>query len=129
MTPARCHLCNADRCHISDLLQSRRESVTVDDAIAILNHALYLDFDAFQNLVERRVACNADLADHPTIQVATTPERDRFAVGLLGVLNGLFGVDANGDGPITGVYSEDNELLRFDRTDRVAHLVTAQDPA
>lgn len=85
-----------------------KESVTIDEAIALLNEAVDLDADAMHRLVNKRVRCNAALADHPAIQVLNSAPS---AVGLLGILNGLFGVDERGWGAITAVY--DGEKLAY----------------
>jgi len=66
--------------------------ITPEDAIKVLNEALGCDHDAIKALIECRVSCNEELANHPTIQVrAYDPEG--YKVGLLGILNGLFGSD------------------------------------
>ena len=67
-------------------------SITPEDAIKVLNEALEIDCDAIKALIEYRVLCNEKLADHPSIQVrAYDPEG--LKVGLLGIINGLFGSD------------------------------------
>jgi hypothetical protein len=71
---------------------------SVDHALQILNEMLAADPDAAKSLVETRVLCNEVLADHLTIQVMGDP--DGFRVGLLGVLNGIFGTEGDGGGPI-----------------------------
>lgn len=81
-----------------------RETVTIDDAIALLNEALRLDPNAMNALIDARVVCNSALAEHPTIQVDGRTEAPR--VGILGVLNGLFGVREDGWGPITAMVDE-----------------------
>lgn len=90
-----------------------RPSVTVDQAIALLNEALKADPLAITVLIAGRVECNAQLADHPTIQCGA--EARAFTVGPLGILNGLFGVDARGYGPISAVV-DDGAVIRFERT-------------
>jgi len=82
--------------------------ITPDDAILVLNEAVRADPEAVLALVEYRVPCNDALADHPSIQVrninpppdtskmdATNPallaQVKTCEVGLLGILNGLFG--------------------------------------
>ena len=82
-----------------------KESVTVDEVVEILNSVLAADRVVAEMLVEARVPCNA-LIDHPTIQVLLedgAPTKAR--VGLLGILNGVFGVDGEGHGPIHAVYA------------------------
>jgi hypothetical protein len=64
-------------------------------------------------LINVHVACNQAMADHPTVQVAQL-EDGTFAVGLLGILNGLFGADENGQGYIAAGHDEE-ELVWFCR--------------
>jgi hypothetical protein len=87
-----------------------RESVTIDETIVLLNQALALDRVAMTQLMDARVRCSLALADHPTIQAASSEEAVRLgvvtsdeqpcAVGLLGIVNGLFGSSADGYGAI-----------------------------
>lgn len=84
-----------------------QKSITPYDVVALLNEAVKLDPAAMHALVESRVPCNEALADHPTIQVSVYDERTgeptpgQFKVGILGILNGLFGTDSAGWGCIT----------------------------
>ncbi|MDD4402022.1 MAG: hypothetical protein PHI24_09135 [Desulfitobacteriaceae bacterium] len=97
-----------------------KESVTVDDVIALLNEAIALDPDAMHSLVSARVTCNDALARHSTIQVAL--EDREFKVGIIGILNGIFGKNERGLGPVAGIFnfSLENEaapvLTTFVRT-------------
>lgn len=101
--------------------------ITPDDAILVLNEAVRADPDAVLALMEHRVPCNDDLGDHPTIQVrvinpppappnadATNPAilapPKTCEVGLLGIINGIFGAYPNGHskagwGPIMAEYA------------------------
>lgn len=94
-----------------------KESITIQDAIDLLNDALKDDPKAIQQLVEARVECNHQLADHKTIQVANYHlEKDKFQVGLLGIINGMFGIDEKGYGPVTAFIEDDGTIIRFERT-------------
>lgn len=86
---------------------------TVDEAIDVLNAAKEADLDAIQALVGHRVPCNERLANHPTVQVGRRLEP--FSVGMLGIINGLFGVDEKEWGFIGAEYKGDGTLLRFVR--------------
>jgi len=90
-------------------------SVTADDVIRVLKEAFDLDPTAIQILIDHRVPCNEALADHPTIQVGTAenwrkyrpkshnlPKNAVHTIGLLGLLNGVFGKPDGG--PIAGAY-------------------------
>jgi len=98
-----------------------REQLGLDEAIMFLNEVVALDRHAIQRLVGERQQCNQSLADHPSVQVGGVPD-GRWEVGILGILNGLFGAfgpeaaEREGWGPIAAVY-EDGLLVRFERTD------------
>ena len=93
------------------------KTVSFQEVIDVLNGALALDREAVEVLVEQRVPCNEALADHPTIQVQG--DDSGAAVGLLGVLNGLFGTDEEGWGPIAAVFDDDDgHLIRFEVASR-----------
>ena len=94
-------------------------SVTVQDAVGMLNRALAADRPAIAALIANRMPCNEALADDPTIQVGR--QHGGFNVGMLGILNGLFGVDGAGWGSIAGVFEDSptdpkgpRDLVRFE---------------
>lgn len=82
------------------------KSVTVQDVIALLNEAAKLDLAAIRALVDHQVPCNCGLADHPTIQVGCTEDGDP-RLGVIGIINGLFGVDENAHGPVIADVPDD----------------------
>ena len=90
------------------------KTVSVSEAISFLNELIKLDKAAMTALAETRVLCNESLANHPTVQVSTAPEGEK--VGLLGILNGLFGVDEKGWGFITAVFDDDGQIIEFRET-------------
>jgi hypothetical protein len=67
----------------------------IQSAVRLLNEALERDPDALTQLVNLRVACNEQLAQHPTIQVHKFGEVHK--VGILGLLNGALGGGPSGD--------------------------------
>ena len=67
-----------------------RESITVDQALEVLNRAVDSDREAIQNLIDCRVCCNDKLSADPEIQVGIY-HIGKPTVGVLGLLNGLFG--------------------------------------
>lgn len=108
------------------------DTITIEDAIRVLNRMLEADPVATQSLVQKRVPCNQALANDPMVQVHSTPvfrikpgplgrhvgERigQDHKVGLLGVVNGLFGKDGDDWGPIAAVYDDHTgRLQRFTR--------------
>jgi hypothetical protein len=83
-----------------------KNHITIDETVIFLNELIEIDKSAIAALIANRVPCNKKLADHPTVQVSA--QNDGFHVGLLGILNGLFGTLENGHGPITFVFSDGN---------------------
>lgn len=70
-------------------------------AVNLLNEFHNLDYNACAKLFGTYAACNADVANHPTIQCGQRPAKLRragghvvpapeYEVGLVGLLNGLF---------------------------------------
>jgi len=108
------------------------DTITIEDALTVLNRMLAADPVATQKLVQGRVPCSDALAEDPTVQVYSTPiynikpgKMGRHVgevvgqdhkVGLLGVINGMFGKDEDDWGPIAAVYDDDTgKLQRFTR--------------
>jgi|GEM_PF-935247 len=93
-----------------------KESVTIDAAIEVLNQAVEADPEAMRALIAHRVPCNEKMASHPTIQVAAAGASGRSArVGMLGILNGMFGVDEHGWGRIAAVLEPGDKVKEFVR--------------
>lgn len=89
--------------------------------VDFLNRLVRTDAEAVSKLMEIRVDCNEDLADHPTVQVLA-PEGKPPKVGLLGMLNGYFGTFEDGPkqgwGPISMVVDDKDmrTVQRFELT-------------
>lgn len=95
-----------------------KESITIDDTIELLNQMLQLAPETVKHLIDARVSCNAALADHPAIQVRryNTHKGTSYEIGILGILNGLFGADENGYAPIAVCANKDNgSIVQFRR--------------
>lgn len=91
---------------------------SIDEALAervitLLNELVEIDRDAIEKLVNYRVACNRKLGEHPTVQVGI--EDDVHRVGLVGILNGVVGVDDYLNGAVAVEYGKDGKLVRFVR--------------
>ena len=86
------------------------KSVTVNQTIEVLNRALAEDAVAVTALIGYRVPCNGALADDVTIQVGRAD--GGWDVGLLGIINGIFGVRADGWGYIAAE-TDGPRLVRF----------------
>lgn len=82
------------------------EIVKVKDIIKVLNEALKIDGNAINELFSKRVEVNNKLANHKSIQVRQQKEEKTCTLSILGLLNGIIGIDKNVYGPITAYYSE-----------------------
>lgn len=91
-----------------------QETLTLDKTIEFMNELVEADAKAIEMLVETRVPCTDDLAEHPTLQV-TGYGTDAPKLGLLGILNGLFGIDGDGWGAIAAVFDDEGRLTHFKR--------------
>jgi hypothetical protein len=81
--------------------------------IDFLNSLILLDKDAVSALINTRVPCNKEFSEHETVQVLAG-ENSTHSVGLLGILNGLCGVDENSWGFIVAEVDEkDDKVERF----------------
>jgi hypothetical protein len=70
------------------------DPITAEQAVELLNELCETDAQALRALIDYRVPCSAALGDHPTVQVGHVdddPEKP-LEVGMLGIINGLFGV-------------------------------------
>jgi hypothetical protein len=77
-----------------------KEFVTPQDVCDLLNEFLKLDYVCAEELIFHHQRCNDAVASHPTIQVGQY-ENDEFPrVGIVGILNGLFGIHEDGMGAI-----------------------------
>jgi len=92
------------------------DPVLADRIIDALNDFVASDREALHKLVETRVPCNQALADHPTVQVFGSALGEPPTVGLLGILNGIVGVDSDGWGFIAASFDDQGQLVKFMRT-------------
>lgn len=93
----------------------------IDEAIDVLNRIHAADPIVLQTLIDYRVPCNDAVANDPTVQVGigkdpTVPDNGTW-VGLLGIINGLFGTNNNGAGFIFANYDDDRNLVGFGRNE------------
>lgn len=93
-----------------------KKSITIKNVCDLMNELLTLDPDCVQKLVNTRIQCNSQIADHPTVQVQQF-KRDKYPkVGLLGILNGFFGIRKDGMGSICIETDDKGKVLRFKKT-------------
>jgi len=88
-----------------------KNSVSIEGTVSFLNELLEYDSYVISALFSTRIMCNRYLADHKTVQVRQLGE-DAFQVGMIGILNGLFGIDENGWGHIAADY-DNGKIIRF----------------
>lgn len=88
--------------------------LSADTIIERLNSIVAADSDAVKLLIESRVPCNDELADHPTCQVGQDDNCN--TVGLLGILNGILAKDSNGWGYLCAELDDNGKLIRFKKT-------------
>ncbi len=91
------------------------KSLSLDDVIEKLNGFLKVDRDGISDLfLNKKAVCNNALANHPTVQV--WGDETGFSVGILGVLNGLFGTFDDGSKQGWGalmIIVDDSKIIRF----------------
>ena len=99
----------------------------ISAAVDLLNDVLERDPKSITKLINMRIDCNEQLASHPTVQVHKFD--DVYRVGVLGLLNGVFGGGPSGDigakgkiNPNTGEFTHIKKFvdLRLDRLDVLA---------
>jgi len=89
-----------------------KEKVTPQETVDFLNELLQLDPDGMNAFFSTRVACNAKIARHETVQVGVL-NPDYYVFGALGIFNGLFGIDEDGWGCITAIV-EGPRIVKFE---------------
>lgn len=94
----------------------------IDRAVQVLNEALEADRACIDRMFRTEFPCNETLGDHRSIQVGPSfwPDRDHQVVRMLGIINGIFGVDENNRGPIAmqvnGSDEDPSGVVSFSRT-------------
>ena len=88
-----------------------KNSVSIEGTVLFLNELLELDANTVSSLFSMRLMCNEDLADHESVQVRQLAD-NVFQVGMIGILNGLFGSDRHGWGHIAADY-DNGKIIRF----------------
>lgn len=81
----------------------------VQELVAILNEAFALDPECVSNLIRLRAACNKGIQDHPTITVQMSEAHGTFALGVIGIANGV----SNKHGWRIESMFEDGKLIGF----------------
>ena len=71
-----------------------KETVSIEEALEVLNRAVLLDRAAVEDLLNLRVTCNEALASDSEIQIGRY-WGESPTLSFLGLLNGIFGEDEN----------------------------------
>lgn len=88
------------------------KTITIVEVVNFLNEALELDRECISELfLDHKVKCNRSMADHETIQVLRFSE-EVFNLGVLGLLQGLFGIRADGMGYLA-MHVKDGKIQKF----------------
>ena len=90
-----------------------KNSINPQDVCDLLNELLKLDYHCVKTLVSHRVRCNEAIAGHPTVQVQKFIDDEHPKVGLIGILNGLFGIREDGVGAICCETNESGKIIKF----------------
>lgn len=94
---------------------TKLKPVSLQEAVDVLNRIHEADPTVLPALIDFRVPCNKAVADDPTVQVEVRRSEgnvQKFQVGFLGMLNGIFGVQPeNGSGWIAAHYDGDEDDL------------------
>ena len=93
-----------------------KQSITPSDVCELLNELLKLDYDCASGLVSYRQQCNESVAAHQSIQVQQYKGDPFPKVGIVGVLNGLFGIREDGMGAFCAEVDDNGELITFKPT-------------
>lgn len=94
-----------------------KKTIDQSEVIMLLNELLLKDPECIRALVAHRVPCNDAIANHPTIQVHQHKDQKQPLVGLLGLLNGLFGIREDGFGAFIMEIDDEGNILKFKATE------------
>jgi hypothetical protein len=81
-----------------------------ETAVRVLNDLLDTDPGAMQRLFDMETSCSLRMVDHGGIETGYEP--DGFKIGVMSVVNALFGLTDEGEGCIVAEY-KDGRLVGF----------------
>ena len=94
-----------------------KSSITVQDVCDLLNEVLKLDSDFLHAITFHREKCNEAIANHPTLQVHQYSPQDPPMAGIIGLLNGMFGIrEDDGMGGLCCEIDDNNKIIQFKPT-------------
>lgn len=87
--------------------EETKHSWTLRELVDGLNSMVFDDIEAVGSLLCNYVEVNDELRDHPTCQTLeqTTERGTHSCVGLLGIINGMLGIDVHHRGPIASTWN------------------------
>jgi len=89
-----------------------KESVTPQEVCDLLNSLLKTDREFITNIMKTHIPCNKKVAEHPTVQVRGYKDYpDSYTCDILGILNGLFGIQEDGMGAICYLMDDASEKI------------------
>ena len=89
-----------------------KRTILPEDVAGLLNEMLDIDPVSTKALIKHRVVCNHKMKKHYDLQI-NVDDPNFPKIGLLGVLNGLFGKSPKGNGFIVAKISEGGQYLNF----------------
>jgi hypothetical protein len=92
------------------------KSITAEDVCRLLNEFLDADPKCANALLSHRIKCNKKIANHRTIQVQQFGRQRYPRVGIIGLLNGMFGIRKDGRGALCADIGKNGKFIYFKPT-------------
>ena len=89
-----------------------KNEITIGKVVDFLNELLEIDPTTINSLFSMRFPCNKKIRFHETVQVGMLNKTVPI-VGMIGILNGMFGADSDGYGKI-GINYKESEISGFE---------------
>ena len=103
---------------------AQEREITIEEMISYLNYLLEIDPPTISRLFQMRSACSEELAKSPVHVVMD--ENARSFVGVLGILNGLFGYAGTGpfreSGAIGTLTNKDGVIKAFIKVEDIEEI-------
>ena len=75
------------------------DNITPEKLVGFLNNLIELDSNFITSIFQIRIPCNKEMAEYKTVQVRYddlgSSRLNHYRLGLLGLFNGMFGVNEN----------------------------------
>lgn len=107
-----------------------RTDITVKQTIELLNTLVEMDRKAISSCFSARQACNETISSHKDIQTAFNKSLEVSTLGILGILNFLFGSVPTGKfqgwGQIVALKDDNGQITKFAHIDELEELQKEQ---